>query len=40
MKDNDDDDAEKKDEPSSNEPMPDVEGSMDPIDPPPSEPST
>ena len=38
-KDNDDD-AGKHDEPITDDPIPDVEGLMDPIDPPPSEPST
>lgn len=32
--------AKKQDEPSTDEPMPDVEGSMDPIDPPLGDPST
>lgn len=37
----DNDDAEEKqDEPPTNKPMPNVEGPMDPIDPPPSDPST
>eukprot|EP00253_Pinus_taeda_P026597 PITA_26597 len=35
-----DDATGKQDEPSSDEPMPDVEGSMDPIDPPLGDPST
>eukprot|EP00253_Pinus_taeda_P027419 PITA_27419 len=38
-KDNDDD-AEKQDEPPTDEPMPDVEGPINPIDPPPGDPST
>ena len=39
-KDNDDADAKKQNEPPFDEPMPNVEGPMDPIDPPPSEPFT
>ena len=35
-----DDVARKQDESPTDEPMPNVEGPMDPIDPPPSEPST
>ena len=38
-KDNDED-AGKQDEPSTDEPMSNIEGPMDPIDPPPGEPST
>lgn len=39
-KDNDDVDVEKQDEPPFDELMPNVEGPMDPIHPPPSEPTT